>query len=374
MVMEQNCEKTRIEIVARCRGNGDPADDAAVADHLARCADCRAEERTHGNLRALVASTLPREQSSLTVDRILGKESLRRPIAHRYWYLPPAAAAALLLAFAALALPTVNREQVAAESSSGERYLTNTAPVTVDAETLTLPGRGTVRTRRGTTLAFPSASSVRLSQGEIFCDIEPQTKSFSVITENARIRVLGTAFGVRIDPDGRTTVHVFRGSVKCFHLRRSLTLAAGETAVITPENGPAPARPDETPGPELRLTRSGPADIELAIERDSIIPITIPPLDNFSTYLSLNITDPSGKTVQIKLDRANLTVLESPSVQCGTALICATSRYRLRCSLRDEFLTKKGKYTISVVYTNSDPGRGMWTGIRESNREELLHE
>ncbi|MGL6316450.1 LamG-like jellyroll fold domain-containing protein [Vibrio sp. WXL103] len=63
-------------------------------------------------------------------------------------------------------------------------------------------------------LEIKSTKHVLLHQGSLVAHVPPQAVGFKVYTPSSYIVDLGTEFGVKVDPDGQSEVHVMTGEVK----------------------------------------------------------------------------------------------------------------------------------------------------------------
>ncbi len=82
------------------------------------------------------------------------------------------------------------------------------------------------------TWRFVSEQQLQLDSGRIVAQVPPAAIGFTVVTPEATIVDLGTEFGVEVDKNGATDLHVYRGQVE---LRHSQTkgVAAADTASST---------------------------------------------------------------------------------------------------------------------------------------------
>jgi len=80
--------------------------------------------------------------------------------------------------------------------------------------------------------------SIRLVRGSVSIDVPEQAIGFRVITPNADVVDLGTEFGVSVEDDGSTEVHVFRGVVvtRPFDGTRVVPLMEREAGLLDPVN------------------------------------------------------------------------------------------------------------------------------------------
>lgn len=106
------CVDARCLLSARLDGELEPAEEAALGDHLLACPDCAAEaerlETVRAAFRALSPSPPPRDLARAVMERIRAGEAGPAPVsapvppARRRWTLAARTAAALALAAAGL--------------------------------------------------------------------------------------------------------------------------------------------------------------------------------------------------------------------------------------------------------------------------------
>lgn len=130
-------------------------------------------------------------------------------------------------------------------------------PITVNVphgqtQTVILPDESTIELNSGSQITYSRLFGIwdrEVSlQGEAFFDVRPDGSTFTVTTDNAKIRVLGTKFNVRYWPseiNNRTSVFLVEGAVNFSSLltnNDSITLEAGQQSWISNEQ-PKPADP-----------------------------------------------------------------------------------------------------------------------------------
>ena len=64
-----------------------------------------------------------------------------------------------------------------------------------------------------TIVVFDSPTQIYVKSGQLSVHLPPEMTAFTVLTDTAKIVDRGTEFGVQIDPNSGTDVHVFRGKV-----------------------------------------------------------------------------------------------------------------------------------------------------------------
>ncbi len=79
---------------------------------------------------------------------------------------------------------------------------------------------------------------VRLAFGALSAEAPESARGFCVETADARVIDQGTSFGVRVEPDGRSEVHVFLGRVAVVagtHDQPALVLSGGQSVLWSPD-------------------------------------------------------------------------------------------------------------------------------------------
>jgi transmembrane sensor len=171
----------------------------------------------------------------LLSDTVAVRVPARRPRTRRPWKLLATLSLASATAIAAVVLwlgrPELQRESFA------------TAPA--QRQSLTLADGSLVELNAHTIVAInidPAQRQVRLAGGEAFFSVKPDSsRPFVVETPAGSVRVTGTAFNVRIDPEQGTELIVAEGKVQVTPGPRrpsrppqSLNLRAGEKLSVTP--------------------------------------------------------------------------------------------------------------------------------------------
>ncbi|MCF6404560.1 FecR domain-containing protein [Chitinophaga filiformis] len=119
--------------------------------------------------------------------------------------------------------------------SSRNAWITYATP-TSGIDSLTLPDGSTIRMKAGTSLAYRKLfkeREVKLLQGEAYFDVvkDPQ-RQFLVVADRSTVKVLGTAFDIRIDSTS-TEVIVFEGSISLHSGGKKLVLRSGSGNLAT---------------------------------------------------------------------------------------------------------------------------------------------
>ncbi len=83
------------------------------------------------------------------------------------------------------------------------------------------------------TFRLKSAKRIDLNVGQLFASVPDSTQGFIVDTPNSRIIDMGTEFGVRVEQDGTSDLHMFKGKAALTpdsgsKAKRSLTLTVGQ--------------------------------------------------------------------------------------------------------------------------------------------------
>ncbi|MBS2029093.1 MAG: FecR domain-containing protein [Deltaproteobacteria bacterium] len=89
----------------------------------------------------------------------------------------------------------------------------------------------------------PRGETVELRSGRVWCDIDPGVGGFSVHTDNAVARVLGTSFVVEREASGATEVRVLSGAVQVQDSghRGEVVVHGGQKSEVRAEAAPSPA-------------------------------------------------------------------------------------------------------------------------------------
>ncbi|SHN13461.1 FecR domain-containing protein [Chitinophaga sp. CF418] len=119
--------------------------------------------------------------------------------------------------------------------TSRNAWITYATP-TSDIDSLTLPDGSTIHMKAGTSLSYRKLfkeREVRLLQGEAYFDVvkDPQ-RQFLVVADKSTVKVLGTAFNVRIESTF-TEVIVFEGSISLHSGGKKLVLSSGSGNLAT---------------------------------------------------------------------------------------------------------------------------------------------
>jgi len=114
-------------------------------------------------------------------------------------------------------------------------WITYTTP-TSNIDSITLPDGSTIHMKAGTSLAYRKLfkqREVKLLQGEAYFDVvkDPQ-RQFLVVADRSTVKVLGTAFNLRIDSTF-TEVIVFEGSISLQSGGKKLVLNSGSGNLAT---------------------------------------------------------------------------------------------------------------------------------------------
>ena len=88
----------------------------------------------------------------------------------------------------------------------------------------------------------PRGEAVELRSGRVWCDIDPGLGGFSVRTDNAVARVLGTSFVVERESSGATDVRVLSGAVQVQDSgqRGEVVVHGGQKTEVRAEAAPSP--------------------------------------------------------------------------------------------------------------------------------------
>jgi ferric-dicitrate binding protein FerR (iron transport regulator) len=184
---------------------------------------------------------------------------------------------------------------------------------------------GTLRLARGTEIAVPDSTTIRLLRGEVYVDLPPgahQTE-LRVVTPEGEFRHVGTQFAVAL-LGGQTRLRVREGSVRWNAGGEHQVLAAGSEATIA--NGQWSTRSISTAGREWSWVEALAPEIEIEGR-----PLTLF-LEWFAreTGRKLELADDATRTrvagIRMHGDVRGLAALEALS-----AVMSATSlRYELR--------------------------------------------
>lgn len=109
--------------------------------------------------------------------------------------------------------------------------------------------------------ACNGSNGVRLLYGTLSAEVPEAARGFCVETEGVRVVDEGTSFGVCVEPDGRSEVHVFAGRVAVVAAgaeRPSLALSEGQSLAWLPSQRNLLAQLAPAPASEDRFVRSMP--------------------------------------------------------------------------------------------------------------------
>ena len=125
---------------------------------------------------------------------------------------------------------------------------------------ITLKDGATIVLRQHTHVRFESANLVDLRQGRMWVHMPADAPGLTIHTPGGEVVDLGTEFGVLVEPDGLTEVHVFDGGVlvkppggveQQFGANRAVQLASGLLTEIEPTEKKFRAMSDESSEPIL---------------------------------------------------------------------------------------------------------------------------
>ncbi len=326
--MTMDCRDALNRIPAYRTGDLEPAELETVGAHLANCPSCRDDAHDAESRLALLKSIDdidPDPAAWTRLETAIRRDLVapRRASAPFRGLLRFAAAASIALAvFSFIFAVQATRHGLAATIAvvgpgdgvePGRRILPGETFLAPAYLVLALPEVGTLKVQKGTELVFDSPRRLRISRGEVFAEILPSGKGFSVLCSDATVTVHGTRFGVRSDA-GPASVYVVEGRVDVAAGSGTTKLQAREMLVV---GGPAKPLEDEAlrwiaaaeaPSVELagRLLNPAPArgeppDLEILFRTNSAAPVLLPPVDDLLAQIHVRVTDPAGKTYLARL-------------------------------------------------------------------------
>jgi ferric-dicitrate binding protein FerR (iron transport regulator) len=259
-----------------------PGSDMRLRSHLRDCEGCRSHyDQQVVLLRALAGNpdTPTIQEEDRMVHLALQAAGLAEPrrekpekqnlVDRLVWARIPLLAAAVLglvfMAVSALHLLSVTTEgPVVAASLTKARDLTlNGVPVDFEASPKVLVREGArlevgkrgiaelSLKRGGIVRVFPDSalsltgpgSGLDLGRGKIWCMVEPSTAPFTVFTDIAEIRVVGTSFVVDRRRSGETEVRVLEGKVEVKNIKRKEKVLVGSGSKTRVAQGEPPKPP-----------------------------------------------------------------------------------------------------------------------------------
>lgn len=337
---------------------GEPRD-AAADRHPQSCTSCNQDiEETRSVLSLL--HELPEIEPAPEVWTRIEQEIARpRRVQPARRWAPLAAAAAVLVAVASFLLyPRSTGPELAATVSQvspgsplvpgtniqvGETFHTPTFA------TLTLPGTGTLKLNRNTTLRFDSRRRVTLLEGELFAEVN---RGFEVQTGDTTVTVQGTKFGVKANQ----AVYVLEGRVLVRGPQGQISLSDNEASDLRPERIRHETvqaylrwlQSMESPTLTLKLRSKSakvepgkPIELELVFTSDA--PIL---LDNLRSYDNLLLLLVDGK-FSVNLDPTRLSTN-------GDLLLDVHKEVVLTYRVEPGIFQEPGRHAVSAVFILRD--------------------
>lgn len=373
------CDGIRQSLYEYHRGWCGPDEAAAIQGHLEKCPSCLDEQRGTESALALLKTLPDLEPTPDPWKRI--EEQItpvptpaRRPV-FATW-LRVAAAACVVVALASfVVLATMSRTgALPVVAETGKALSWNEAFTAEQFTTLALSDVGTLKLNQGTTLRFKNSLTCVLESGDLFADILPSGKGFSVVSGETTVSVQGTRFGVTAP----STVYVVEGRVSIRSPQGRFELSPRQVAV-------GPKLMNVEPGdylhwlvrherPEVRLrldprerttiTPGSPLKWHLILETDSVAPLYLGTLRDVSQLFSLLVDG-----MPISLDPNSTRALEATPASNGLLRLDVSHPYVLECSVDPGLFSRKGRVEVRARFVSGDhaPDKA-WKGFLESEK------
>lgn len=398
-----DCSQVREDIPAHFSGDLPRAELEAIGAHLATCDACMAEARAHQSSISLLKALpeiSPSDDFRTRLFDAIDREPARvkrTPIHPKFalWIRFAAAASVLVAAVSfiyvglvtrSLPAATVSHVQPGATLAVGTPIRIN-EPFTAPAYTVvTMPAVGSMKLGKETTIRFLTPRRVRLESGELFAEITPGGRGFSVAARDAGVEVQGTRFGVRSD-GSPSTVYVLEGKVQATSDRWKVELTDRQMATVgAPAKrledealrwiaaNEAPALVFDVERQDREIRAGGPFSFRLALRSSSPAPVLLEPLRDLPSRIVLKIVDPAGKEYLADLGGAASPV-EARQGSGGEVRVDVASPCILDVTLRVQGgFERIGRHHLSLSYLGSRtpegpgrvlPGEPFFVEVRE---------